>query len=101
MIGGDSRLEQRLDALISQHGTPRSRRAWLSICGLLVLLVFRYRLAVATRVLLALAAAVAFARGQPIGGGIVVVLFLTYLFQIPLIVGILLAERDSRRTRRD
>ena len=101
MIGGDSRLEQRLDALLSQRGTPRSRRAWLSIWGLLVLLGFRYRLAFATRVLLALAAAFAFARGQPIGGGIVVALFLTYLFQIPLIVGILLAERDLRRTRRD
>jgi hypothetical protein len=60
---------------------------------------FRYRLAFATRALLAAAAAVAFWRGQPIVAGIVIVLFLTYLFQIPLIVGIALGDRSARRRR--
>jgi len=58
---------------------------------------FRYRLPFATRALLAAAAALAFWRGQPIGGGIVLALFLTYLFQIPLIVGIALGDRSMRR----
>jgi hypothetical protein len=60
---------------------------------------FRYRLAFATRAFLAAAAALAFWRGQPIGGGIVLVLFLTYLLQIPLIVGIALGDRSTRRRR--
>jgi hypothetical protein len=64
-----------------------------------VLLGFRYRLAFATRALLAAAAAFAFWRGQPIGGGLILVLFLTYLFQIPLIVGIALGDRSVRRRR--
>jgi hypothetical protein len=60
---------------------------------------FRYRLAFVTRALLAAAAAFAFWRGQPIGGGIVLLLFLTYVFQIPLIVGIALGDRSMRRGR--
>jgi hypothetical protein len=98
LIRGESRLEQRLDALLSRPGTQRSPRTWLSIWGVLILLGFRYRLAFATRVLLAAAATLAFWRGQAIGGGIVLALFLTYFLQIPLIIGIVLAERDRRRT---
>jgi hypothetical protein len=60
---------------------------------------FRYRLAFATRGLLAAAAALAFWRGQPIAGGIVLVFFLTYLFQLPLVVGIALGDRSVRRRR--
>jgi len=60
---------------------------------------FRYRLAFATRAFLAAAAALAFWRGQPIAGVIVLVFFLTYLFQIPLVVGIALGDRSVRRRR--
>jgi hypothetical protein len=54
-------------------------------------------LAFATRAVLAAGAAFAFWRGQPIGGAILLVFFLTYLFQVPLIVGIALGDRDRRR----
>ena len=97
----DSRLEQRLEALLSPPGSRRSARTWLSIWGVLVLFGFTYRWAVATRLLLAGAAAYAFWRGHPIGGAIVLVLFLTYLLQVPLIVGLVLGERGLRREPRD
>ena len=97
---GHSRLERRLDALLSPPGSRRSARTWLSVWGVLVLFGFTYRWAVATRVLLAGAAAYAFWRGQTIGSAIVFVFFLTYLLQVPLIVGIVLGERDLRRERR-
>ena len=74
---------------------------WLSIWGLLVLLGFRYRLAFATRAVLAAGAALAFSRGRPIVGGIVLILFLLYLLQVPLIVEIALGDRDVRRRRRN
>ena len=97
MIGGDSRLEQRLDSLLAPRESPRPFRRWLALWGVLVLMGFRYRLAFATRALLAAVAAFAFWRDRPVVGAVVLVLFLTYLFQVPLIVGIVRGERDRRR----
>ena len=97
MIGGDSRLEQRLDSLLAPRESPRPFRCWLALWGVLVLMGFRYRLAFATRALLAAVAAFAFWRDRPVVGAVVLVLFLTYLFQVPLIVGIVRDERDRRR----
>jgi hypothetical protein len=50
---------------------------------------------------LAAGAALAFSRGRPIVGGIVLILFLLYLLQVPLIVEIALGDRDVRRRRRN
>ena len=97
MIGGDSRLEQRLDSLLAPRESPRPFRRWLALWGVLVLMGFRYRLAFATRALLAAVAAFAFWRDRPVVGAVFLVLFLTYLFQVPLIVGIVRGERDRRR----
>jgi hypothetical protein len=54
---------------------------------------FRYPLAFTVRAVLAAAAAVAFAAGRPIPGAILLAAFLTYVLQVPLIVGI---ARDKR-----
>jgi hypothetical protein len=97
-VSSESRLERRLDALLS-HASRNSIRAWLSIWGVLVLLGFRCPLALATRALLAGAAAISFWRGHPIAGGIVLAFFLTYLLQVPLILGVAFGERELRRDR--
>jgi hypothetical protein len=55
---------------------------------------FRYPLAFAVRAVLAAGATIAFAAGRPIPGAILLAGFLTYLLQVPLIVGI---ARDKRR----
>jgi hypothetical protein len=101
LIGGDSRLEQRLDSLLAPRDTSRALHDWLAVWGVLVLMGFRYRLAFATRALLAAVAAFALWRDRPVVGAVFLVLFLTYLFQVPLIVGIVRGERDRRRGGRD
>lgn len=101
MIGGTSRLEQRLDALLVDPGRPRPFSVWLEVWGLLVLLGFRYAWPLTVRGLLAGAVALELWSGRLIEGAIVLGFFLIYLLQLPLIVGIARGERDLRRSRRE
>jgi hypothetical protein len=81
MTSPGERLERRLDRQLEQR--PRS---WFGIWTTLVLLGFCYRLALATRLGLLGLAVVAFAYGRTVVGVLVLVAFLAYLSQIPLIV---------------
>jgi hypothetical protein len=74
--------------LLSAPGSPRSLADWLDVWGTLVLMGFRYPLALTVRVVLAGASIIAFASGHAIVGAIALAAFVVYLLQVPLIVGI-------------